>query len=190
MTNQKFAFIDVETTGLDEKEHDVIQFACIVTDSELNELGRIRLEMQPTKDNAEAQAMEKTGLTVEQIMAYADTSATGYAKLITFLGQFVNKYEKKDKLQFVAYNALFDCKFVREWFSRNDDVYFGSWFWWPPICVMMEGAWLVRNNRASFIDFKLQTLCEAADIVWDETKAHDAMYDIEQTIQLYRYLSE
>jgi hypothetical protein len=33
----------------------------------------------------------------------------------------------------------------------------------------------------------LGTVCQAAGITWDESAAHDAKYDIDKTIELYKY---
>jgi exonuclease I len=44
--------------------------------------------------------------------------------------------------------------------------------------------------RGALPNFKLETLCQSAGLGWDPARAHDAQYDITQTIKLYKYLRE
>ena len=92
-------------------------------------------------------------------------------------------------MHFIAYNAQFDSEFMREWWKKADDPYFGSLFWNPPICVMQAAAWFVQRVRGALPNFQLGTVCESAGVGWDESKAHNAEYDIQKTHELYKYLS-
>ena len=185
----KFAFIDTETTGTDEKVHSVYQITCIITDDQLNEIDRIDLKFRPRSGcKLEAGAMEKTGMTVNDFKALEISYNKAYHTFIEFLNKHIKPFDKTDKLQFVAYNAQFDSRFIRQFFKDNNDDYYGSWFWHPPICVMMHAAWMVQHQRDKWeSNFRLESLCKAAKIEFDEALAHDALYDVEKTIELYKY---
>lgn len=188
---QKLCFVDTETTGVDPLENDIFQISAIITDSELNELERINLKFTPfSMDNVQEAAMEVTGESIESLNQLEMSSKEAYDQFIAVLEKYCDRYDKLDKLQLVAYNATFDSEFLRQFFTKNGDKYFGSWFWYPALCVMQSAAWLVKDSRRSFQNFKLGTLCECAGLDWDEDAGHDAMYDIEQTLNLYKYLTE
>jgi exonuclease I len=55
---------------------------------------------------------------------------------------------------------------------------------------MQAAAWLTQRVRGAFVNFQLGTVCTAAGIGWDETKAHDADYDIQKTVELFKYVTE
>ena len=187
----KYCFIDVETTGVDRKLHNIFQISGTILDCDLKEIESFNLKFKPhSLEHTEQGALDATGMTLDDLIALPMKSHEAYQELIKILSRHCNKFDKKDKMHFVAYNASFDADFMREFFAKNNDAYFGSWFWNPPICVMLAAAWFTQRVRGAFPNFKLGTICHCADIGWDESKAHDAQYDIEQTVGLFRYLHE
>jgi len=54
--------------------------------------------------------------------------------------------------------------------------------------VMQAAAWMTQRVRGALPNFQLGTLCQCADLEWDETQAHDARYDILKTLGLFRYI--
>jgi DNA polymerase III alpha subunit (gram-positive type) len=186
----KYCFIDVETTGLDRKHHNIFQISGAIHDENLNELENFDLRFRPfSLECYEQGALDATGMTLDDLQHLPMSSYEAYKTLIQILSRHCNKYDKKDKLHFVAYNAAFDNDFLREFFAKHDDSYFGSWFWNPSICVMNAAAWFTQRVRGAFPNFKLGTICECAEVGWDEAKAHDAQYDIQQTVALFKYLN-
>jgi DNA polymerase III alpha subunit (gram-positive type) len=185
----KYCFLDVETTGLDRKLHNIFQISGIITDDECNVLENFDFKFRPySLEHVENGALEATGMTVDSLNMLSMTAAQAYTSLIQVFSRHCNKYDKKDKMHFVGYNAAFDNDFMREFFSKHNDAYFGSWFWNPSICVMNAAAWFTQRVRGAFPNFKLGTICVCAEIGWDEEKAHDAQYDILQTLELFKYL--
>ena len=55
---------------------------------------------------------------------------------------------------------------------------------------MQATAWLVQRVRGALPNFRLGTICECAELGWNESDAHDAEYDIKKTRELYLYVSE
>ncbi len=103
---------------------------------------------------------------------------------------FVDRYDKNDKFYFVGYNAKFDADHLRAWFQKNKDDYFGSWFWNPPLDVMSFAAFGLMRRRASLRNFQLLTVAEALGIATDKDNAHDALYDVELTRNVFQLLIE
>lgn len=187
----KYCFIDVETTGTDVKRNHIFQIGGRITDNNLNTLESFNFKFRPySLEHTEAGALEKTRVTLEDLRHLELSCSDAYAKFIECCGRHVEKYNKKDKMHFVAYNAAFDVDFMREFFALNGDVYFGSWFWHPPLCVMQSAAWLTQRVRGALPNFQLGTVCVSAGLGWDETAAHDAEYDIQKTVELFRYVTE
>lgn len=187
----KYCFIDTETTGTDVKQNHIFQISARITDSDLNTLEKINLTFRPhSLEHTEAGALEKTKMSLDHLNALPMHSGEAYCEFINMCSRHVQKFNKKDKMHFVAYNAAFDSDFMRQWFYINGDSYFGSWFWNPPICVMQSAAWFTQRVRGALLNFQLGTVCNAAGLGWDETAAHNADYDVGKTVELFRYLTE
>ena len=185
----KHFFLDVETTGLDSRLNNIFQISGVLTDAQLNPLETVDWRFRPfSLEHVEPEALTKTGMTLDSLAALPLSAGEVYVNLISILERHCDRFDKKDKLHFVAYNAKFDVDFMRAFFDKNGDQYFGSWFWNPPICVMQAAAWMTMRVRGALPNFKLGTLCECAELGWDEAAAHDASYDIHKTLELYRYL--
>jgi ribonuclease T len=189
-TGYKKVFLDVETTGIDPEHNNIFQLSGIVTDSDLNVLESFDYRFRPVSlDHVQPDALEKTGMTLDDLRSFPTSAYDAYTSFIEVLSRHCNRYDKADKLHLVAYNAKFDADFLRAFFAKNDDSYFGSWFWNPPICVMQAAAWMTMRVRGALPNFKLSTLCQCAELGWDETRAHDAQYDIQKTLELFKYIS-
>lgn len=184
----KKCFIDTETTGTDTSKYSVHQLASIMMDENGKCIDYISLTFKPYKSEVENSALNVVGITYEELMNREMTSGEAFLKFQDYLNKHVNRFDKKDKLQFVAYNSEFDERFVREWFNEHDDNYFSAFFWNPSICVMKAAAWLLRNDRHLLSRFKLQSVCEFAKIEFDPDEAHSALYDIKKTVELYKAL--
>jgi DNA polymerase III alpha subunit (gram-positive type) len=188
-TGYKHVFLDVETTGLDVNKNEIFQICAIITDPALAILDKIDLKFRPfSLEYVSVEALTKTGMTLQDLAELPLSACDAYAKFIEFLSPHCDRYNKADKMHFVGYNARFDSDFMREFFSKNGDQYFGSWFWNPPVCVMQAAAWMTMRVRGALPNFKLETLCKCAELGWDDTLAHDANYDITQTLELFKYI--
>jgi DNA polymerase-3 subunit epsilon len=113
-----------------------------------------------------------------------------YNTFLEFLNTCVNRFDKHDKMYFIAYNAKFDSDFIRELFEKNNNKWYGSYFYSPCIDVMQFAAFtlLLSNKRPE--NFKLSTVGRYFGIKVDENKLHDALYDIEITKELFNRLKK
>jgi DNA polymerase-3 subunit epsilon len=102
----------------------------------------------------------------------------------------VDRYDKKDKFQFVAYGADFDIDMLRRWFAKNDDDYFGSWFHHPALCMMYAAGMKLRNERENLKNFRLETVAAYFGIKVDPTRVHDALYDAWLAKEIYYKITE
>lgn len=177
----KFFFCDVETSGLDPKKNGILQLSAIArVPGKPDEKFSIRL--QPFKTDAvEKEALEANKLNPEE----GELPAVGHIELMKFLSRFVDKYNKRDKFFFVGYNASFDNQFLREFFVKCGDKYFGSWFWNPPLDLMSLALGNLLEIRPAMENFKLATVCKAKGIEFDLEKGHGAEYDVQKTVELW-----
>lgn len=182
----KRAYIDLETTGLFPYKHGVTQIAIIIEmDNQIVEQKDIRVRPFPS-DEIQPRALEVQGRTEHEIMSYPEPDEA-MIELETLLGTFVDKYNKNDKFVFVAYNAKFDEEFLRKFFYKSNNKYFGSWFWTPTICAMHLAMHHLQSHRAKLPNFKLETICSALGLSTEEGAGmHDALTDIILTRQLYQ----
>jgi len=105
------------------------------------------------------------------------------------LSKYVDKFNKKDKFHLVGYNnASFDNAFFRAFFVQNNDVYFGSWFWSDSIDIMVLASFKLRNVRHELVDFKQSSVAKYLGIEIDDTKLHDAEYDIQICMKILKSL--
>lgn len=180
----KIFFCDTETTGTNPLIHSIHQLSgMMVIDGIIVETVNYNVRPHP-QAKIDEEALKVSGVTKEQILAYPEIE-TVHKQFTDMLGKYVKKFDKTDKAYFAGYNTHFDNDFVRQLFDDVGDKYFGSWFWSDRIEVMTLASLMLRNKRASLVNFKLMTVANALGLIIDETKAHDALYDIEVTKWIY-----
>lgn len=185
----KLIFLDIETTGIPCPQSGLIQLAGLIeVDGQAVETFDFRVRPFPNDVIAE-EALRVNGVTREALKTYPEPGVV-FSQLMGLLAQYVDRYDKEDKLHFVAYNARFDADHLRAWFEKNGDKYFGSWFWHPPIDVMSLAAAALMDKRHTLADFRLPGVAKALGIAVNETRLHDAVYDVELTREVfYRLIS-
>lgn len=181
----KQAFIDLETTDLDPVKGGIHHIAgIIVIDGEEKET--FNYHVQPfASDVINDEALKIAKITRENLVDYLPPAFVHF-DLTQRMKEYVNKFDSSDKFQFLGYNSPFDNQFLREWFKKCEDNYFGSWFWSPDVCVMRKAADAFAEHRHKFVNFKLQTVYRW--IFGKEFEAHDALADIRATKEIYDYL--
>ena len=182
----KQLFFDLETTGLDHEKHGVHQLSgMIVINGEIKET--FNFKVQPRAGALVSQeALAIANVTVDILRTYKPLQDT-YNEFVAILSKYVDKFNKNDKFFLVGYNnASFDNQFLRSWFTANGDKYFGSWFWSNSFDVMVLATPYLAAKRASMENFKLLTVAKACGVQVDESKLHDADYDIYLTHEVYK----
>lgn len=186
----KEIWIDVETTGTNPHKNGIIQLSGIIITPPKYEGShqetRFDFKMQPfPNDEVVDSALASNNLTLEQIAGF-EPPAIVYAQFIALMSKHINRYDSKDKFFFYAYNSRFDEDMLRAWFQKNNDRYYGSWFFTPSIDVMALAADYLKDIRKDMPNFKQGTVARYLGIDVQEDKLHDAMYDIEITQKIYR----
>jgi DNA polymerase-3 subunit epsilon len=170
----KTLYLDVETTGLDPKVNDIIQIVGIVEiDGEVKET--FKFNCQPFDySTVEQGALDVNELTIDQIKNFPMPQVV-YKQIITIAGKYVNKYDNTDKFTLAGQRVGFDADFLNEFFLKNDDKYYGSWFNWRHIDLLALTRLL---NYAGIINTKNDKLETVAGLFDIKLNAHDALEDI------------
>ena len=180
----KICYMDLETTGLDPIKNGIHQIGMIAEiDGEVVDVREFKV--RPMKrDTVEISALAVSGINVEDLDKYPTVQEIK-PDLERWLGRFVNKFKREDKFTLAGYNIrTFDIPFLREWFTKQNDHYFGSWFNNQPIDVLALAYWLRHLEIIPELEnYKLVTLCKFAEIELGDA-AHDAIADIEATREL------
>lgn len=183
-------FADVETTGLDPVKNGLTQIAFTIDilreDGTLEPQEAYNTQVKPFegKDLVSTKALEVQGLELKDLKAFPDPTSI-YIELNNIYSKYINKYDKKNKMVFLGYNGKFDYDFMRSFFTKHKDPFFGSWFWFPPVDIMTLSFDFLLKGRHNLPDFKLHTVAGEMGIALDKNKLHDAMYDIELAKEIY-----
>ncbi len=182
----KLFYYDLETTGVKHWKNGIHQISgCIEIDGVVKENFDFKVCPNPVCV-IEDEALAVSNITRDICLAYPQMGEV-HKNLSELLGKYIDKFNKKDKFFLVGYNnASFDNQFLRAFFVQNNDNYFGSWFWSSHIDVMVLAGQHLMNERHKMIDFKQSTVARYLGIEVDETRLHDAIYDVEILRQIYK----
>jgi DNA polymerase III subunit epsilon len=171
----KTIWIDIESTGIDHNTNTIIELAALYeNDTDKSIFHEYILPASRPDDFATIE--ELTGITWEYLELNGITEAEAYKQFTDWIGKRIDKYDKKDKAIFAAYNARFDNDYMRDLFIHNNDNYFGSWFYSAPLDIMGTAILMVRLGYIPVpVNFKNVTICESFGI---EHKVHSAIDDI------------
>ena len=188
-----FVFYDTETTGTNWFFNQILQFAAILTDDNLNEIERfeIRSRLQP-HILASPSAMNVTNVTVEQLH---DPSLPSHYEMICKIRDKLLSWEPA---QFIGHNSIkFDEILLRSAFYQS---------LLPPYLTNTKGnsrldtlpmlqmasifepggiSVPLKNGKPSF---SLEFLAPANG--FNRSNAHEATSDVEATIYMYKMVQE
>lgn len=191
MTRKTYLFYDIESTGLNVAFDQVLQFAAIRTDENLNEIERheIRIKLRP--DITPSPYATLTHLITPTMMQEGELEVDGIRKIHALLNT--------PGTISLGYNTLgFDDEFLRFSFYRNlltpythqyadncsrMDIY--------PITILYylygnnEIKWPVINGKVSL---KLENINAENNLA--KGAAHDAIVDVEATLALAKCLAK
>lgn len=177
---EKVLYMDEETTGTDPVKNDVIQLAAIV---EINGkvMERFNMRCQPFDYDAISQeALDVNGLTVEQLRTFPEPIEL-YKALTGVMGKYIDKYDRTDKFTPAGQRVGFDADFLKAFFEKCGDKYYGSWLNWRHVDLLAVVRFLRYAGVLEIENDKLETVAAHFGITFD---AHDAMADIETTRNL------
>ena len=118
------ALIDVETTGLDPAQHEMIDIGAIYIEADGRELGRFYARMNPThSERADPGAVAVNGFSAER---WRSLQAIDSGEAAQRFEKFHRDTAQDRRVIFTAFNVWFDQAFVSRWLAREDR----SWRQW------------------------------------------------------------
>lgn len=183
----KYLYLDLETGGLDAEKYPITQVGFILEiDGQIVEKFNETIEI-PESIKLDPEATIITGYVREAPGQLPDKVV--YKKLIGILERYVDVYNPKDKLYLVTYNGhAFDTRFLRKWFLDNGNKWYGSYFWFPSVDLLLLASAFAIGQRHKLGNFKLATVAKSLGIEVDKDKLHDAFYDVELTRAIFKVL--
>ena len=180
----KVLHLDTETTGLNPQNNGIHQISGIIEIDGV-EKQQFNFKVRPfPEDIIEEKALAVSGVSKEAILAYPEPSIV-YQQLKEYFVSYVNPRNISDKFMLVGYNVRFDDDFMRAWFKKLGDPYCGSWVHWPALDAANLALVLLRDERGKMPDFRLVTAAAKLGIEVDESLAHDALYDVKLSREIY-----
>jgi len=180
----KLSFIDTETTGTNPFSNGLIQLSGIIEiDNEI--VNEFDFNIKPFEsDIILDSALEVNGLSRETLNTFPESNIV-FPQFTSIISKYVDKYNRNDKFHFIGFNARLDDDFLRSWFKKCGDNYYGSFFFWPAIDVANIAAKELMAECSKLENFKLATVAKYVGIEVDDTKLHDSMYDVRLTRELF-----
>lgn len=184
----KLFYFDLETTGVKFWKNGIHQISgAVEIDGDIKEY--FNFHVQPYSSALiESEALAISGITEDTLKEYQPFKDC-YTCVCKLLAKYVDKYNKADKFFLVGYNnASFDNQFFRAFFVQNLDNYFGSYFWSSSIDIMVLASQKLMNERHLMLNFQQSTVAKHLGIQVDDSRLHEAQYDVEIMIQIYKQL--
>jgi DNA polymerase III subunit epsilon len=162
-----YCALDLETTGLNEPEHRIIEIAALLYDEKGVRLGRWTKRVDPERPS------DPKALAVHGI---PDAELIGKPKFEAVIDDLLMILSKSDNI--VTHNGIgFDVPFLKRETERVGRVM-------PDLKVIdtyVEGRWATPWGKPP----KLEELCFACGVEYDRSMAHSAHYDCEVMMACY-----
>lgn len=173
--------VDVETGGFNEKTDALLQIAAVML--EINNEGEfIRTDthtchVTPFEGaNLDPASMAVNGINVDHPLRMAINEKDALVKIFKPIREAIKAHECKRAI-LIGHNANFDLKFINEAAKRNNikrnPFHLFSTFDTVSLAGLAYGQTVLSRSA------------QAAGLPWDNNEAHSAIYDAEQTAELF-----
>jgi len=174
MRKNNFAFLDIETTGLNLLQHEIIEIGCVVTTPDLKVLEEFELKIKPEHiEDADPVSMK-----VNHYDADAWKSAYTLKEAMSILS------EKVRGCIMVGQNVSFDFGFIEVAFTKLGIVNPMHYHKLDTIAI----AWAKLHRDPDLDYFSLREMCLRFGI--ENKSPHTGLGDARATYELYKKLME
>ncbi|HBB54264.1 hypothetical protein A2121_02080 [Candidatus Nomurabacteria bacterium GWB1_40_6] len=174
MRKHNFAFVDIETTGLNLEKNEIIEIGCVLTTPDLETIEEFELKIKPERvENADPVALK--------VNHYNEKDWENSYSLREAMKIFSEKV--KDCIM-VGHNVAFDAGFLEYAFNKTEIMNAMHYHKLDTISV----AWAKLHREPDLEHFSLRELCERFGI--KNERAHSALPDARATFLLYKKLME
>jgi len=187
MRSGRLVFVDLETAEA-SGVWSVIQVAAVAVSSTLHELGSFEAKLPVSRTVSHRHSDESTW----------NREAKPLQEVAKSFGEFLREHASIPMTsvegpsyrvaQIVAHNAEFDGAMLRAWFDQTGLFFPGHY---RMLCTVQRAIWLFQEAKHQVPpwDYKLGTLCRYFSVEYRHEEAHDALYDVRATVELYRAMT-
>ena len=174
MRKHNFAFIDIETTGLNLLVHEIIEIGCVLTSENLEVIEEFEIKIKPEHiGDADPAALK--------VNHYNEKDWQNAQELSDAMKIFSKKV--KDCIM-VGHNVAFDSGFLEYAFNKTGMANPMHYHKLDSVSV----AWAKLHREPTLEHFSLRELCLRFGI--ENKNAHTALSDARATYELYKKLME
>ena len=181
----KIAYIDCQTTGTNAWKHDIIQLSIIIEIDSIVVSERTWRIKPYNMNTIEKEALRINQTTIEELEQHPDGMIV-LTDIIEELKKFISPYDTRDKLYPAGHNVRFDRDFLKAFFTKHNNKYFGSFFWYKDICLLNIMYWLEYMNHIDLDNYKLGTICEYLDVDLDRSNSLGNIRATREAIHIVR----
>ena len=172
MRKHNLAFIDIETTGLNVLEHEIIEIGCVITNHKLKILDEFEIKIQP-------EHIERANSTSLKVNHYNEEEWGGAVTLDEALKNFSKRVEGSIM---VGQNVAFDSGFLEYNLARLKIKNTLHYHRLDTISI----AWAKLHRDKKIEHFSLREMCKHFKI--KNEHPHSALSDARATYLLYKKL--
>ncbi len=174
MEKRSFAFVDIETTGLDVAVHEIVEIGCVIVNPELEIIGTFEAKAKPEHiENADPVSLK--------VNHYSESGWENAGTLAEAMKSFS---EKARDCVMVGHNVAFDSCFLEQAFAKTGVKNTMHYHKLDTISI----AWAKLHGREDVKHLSLRDLTKHFGI--ENPKAHSALSDAYATFELYKKLME
>jgi len=172
MKKHNLAFVDIETTGLDIIEHEIIEIGCVLTTPDLKVIEEFELKIKPEHiENANPASLKVNHYKAED-----------WEEALTLRAAMKIFSEKVKDCIMVGQNIAFDSGFIEHAFSKLNITNSMHYHRLDTISI----AWAKLHNDKDLEHFSLREMCLRFGI--KNEHAHTGLSDARATYELYKKL--
>lgn len=172
MRKHNFAFIDIETTGLNLLKHEIIEIGCVLATPDLKMIEEFELKIKP-------EHIEEADSAALKVNQYDERDWQGALSLKEGMKIFSDKV--KDCIM-VGHNVSFDAGFLEYAFNKIGVANTMHYHKLDTVSI----AWAKFHNNPDIEHFSLHEMCLHFGI--KNARAHTALPDARATYELYKKL--
>lgn len=174
MRKHNFAFIDIETTGLNLLKNEIIEIGCVLTTPNLEVIEEFELKIKPER----IEDADSVALKVNHYNEKDWESALDYKEAINIF------LDKVKECIMVGHNVAFDSGFLEYYFNKLGVMNTLHYHKLDTVSI----AWAKLHNDPDLERFSLHEMCVHFGI--ENKNPHSGLGDARATYELYKKLME
>lgn len=172
MRKHNLAFVDIETTGINVIEHEIIEIGCVITTPRLKVIEKFELKIKPKH-------IENANPTALKINHY---DPKNWVSALTLQNAIKILSKKSENCIMVGQNVSFDSGFLEYAFAKTKIKNSMHYHKLDTISI----AWAKLNKKKNITHFSLREMCLYFGI--ENKNPHSALSDAYATYELYKKL--